>query len=65
MYKRQSQAHLHGKRFALYGDPDQMLGYAAFLLELGAEPAHVLATNGGKEWAAKVQELFDLSLIHI
>jgi nitrogenase molybdenum-iron protein beta chain len=44
-----SQAHLHGKRYALYGDPDQMLGYTAFLLELGAEPAHVLSTNGDAE----------------
>ena len=56
-----SQAHLHGKRYALYGDPDQMLGYAQFLLELGAEPAHVLATNGDNTWAAKVQALFDAS----
>ena len=29
------------------------------MLELGAEPAHVLSTNGDKVWAAKVQELFD------
>ena len=56
-----SQAHLHGKKFALYGDPDQMLGLAAFLLELGAEPTHVLATNGGKDWAEKMQALFDSS----
>jgi nitrogenase molybdenum-iron protein beta chain len=56
-----SQAHLHGKRFALYGDPDQMLGYSQFLLELGAEPAHVVATNGGKEWEIKMQALFDAS----
>ncbi len=56
-----SQAHLHGKRYALYGDPDQMLGYTQFLLELGAEPAHVLSTNGGKDWAEKVQALFDAS----
>jgi len=56
-----SQAHLHGKRFALYGDPDQMLGYSAFLLELGAEPAHVVSTNGGKEWEIKMQALFDSS----
>lgn len=56
-----SQAHLHGKRFALYGDPDQMLGYTSFLLELGAEPAHVLSTNGNEVWAAKVQALFDAS----
>jgi nitrogenase molybdenum-iron protein beta chain len=53
-----SQAHLHGKRYALYGDPDQMLGYSAFLMELGAEPSHVLSTNGGKEWEIKMNALF-------
>jgi nitrogenase molybdenum-iron protein beta chain len=56
-----SQAYLHGKRFALFGDPDLMLGYTEFLLELGAEPGHVLSTNGGNDWAAKVQTLFDAS----
>jgi nitrogenase molybdenum-iron protein beta chain len=56
-----SQAHLHGKKYALYGDPDMMLGLAQFLLELGAEPTHVLATNGNEEWAAKVQAAFDAS----
>jgi nitrogenase molybdenum-iron protein beta chain len=54
-----SQAHLHGKRYALYGDPDQMIGYTEFLLELGAEPAHVLSTNGGEEWAKRVQAVLD------
>ncbi|MDG3439195.1 nitrogenase molybdenum-iron protein subunit beta [Nitrospirillum amazonense] len=56
-----SSAHIHGKKFAIYGDPDLCLGLAGFLLELGAEPTHVLATNGSKAWAAKVQELFDSS----
>ncbi|MGD9540687.1 nitrogenase molybdenum-iron protein subunit beta [Methylocystis sp.] len=56
-----SSAHIHGKKFAIYGDPDLCLGLAGFLLELGGEPTHVLATNGGKAWAAKVQELFDSS----
>jgi nitrogenase molybdenum-iron protein beta chain len=56
-----SQAHLHGKRYAMYGDPDMMLGMTEFLLELGAEPAHILATNGEKEWAKKVQEVLDAS----
>jgi nitrogenase molybdenum-iron protein beta chain len=56
-----SSAHIHGKKFAIYGDPDLCLGLAGFLLELGAEPTHVLATNGNKEWAAKVQALFDSS----
>ena len=56
-----SSAHIHGKKFAIYGDPDLCLGLAAFLLELGAEPTTVLATNGGKEWEKKVQALFDSS----
>lgn len=56
-----SQAHLHGKRFALYGDPDLMLGLTQFLLELGAEPVHVLSTNGNDAWAQRVQALLDAS----
>jgi len=56
-----SAAHIHGKKFAIYGDPDLCLGLAGFLLELGAEPTHVLATNGTKAWAQKVQDLFDSS----
>ena len=52
-----SSAHIHGKKFAIYGDPDMCLGLVAFLLELGAEPTHVLSTNGSKEWAKKVEAL--------
>lgn len=52
-----SNAHIHGKKFAIYGDPDMTLGLAQFLLELGAEPTHILATNGGKAWEARVQAL--------
>lgn len=54
-----SQALVHGKRFALYGDPDLALGLTSFLLELGAEPAHVVCTNAGAEWQAKAQALLD------
>jgi nitrogenase molybdenum-iron protein beta chain len=56
-----SSAHIHGKKFAIYGDPDLCLGLAGFLLEIGAEPTHVLATNGSKDWVEKVQALFDSS----
>jgi nitrogenase molybdenum-iron protein beta chain len=56
-----SQAHIHGKRFALYGDPDLTLGLTEFLLELGAEPVHVLSTNGNDDWVEKVQALLDNS----
>ena len=45
-----SHAWLHGKRFALWGDPDFVQGLTKFLLELGAEPIHILANNGNKRW---------------
>ncbi len=52
---------VHGRRFAVYGDPDFTLGMVGFLLELGAEPVHVLSTNGTKKWAKQAQELLDSS----
>jgi nitrogenase molybdenum-iron protein beta chain len=56
-----SSAHIHGKKFAIYGDPDMCYGLAEFILELGGEPVHILATNGNKAWEAKVQALLDSS----
>ena len=50
-----SSAHIHGKKFAIYGDPDLCLGVASFLMELGAEPVTILSTNGGKAWEAKMR----------
>ena len=52
-----SQAWLHGKTFAIYGDPDFVYGMAQFVMELGGEPVHCLATNGSKKWAKKMEEL--------
>ncbi|MGP6191747.1 MAG: nitrogenase molybdenum-iron protein subunit beta [Vulcanimicrobiaceae bacterium] len=56
-----SSAHLHGKRFAVYGDPDLCLGLAGFLMELGAEPVHILSTNGGRTWEERTRALLDSS----
>lgn len=56
-----SQAHLHGKTYAIYGDPDFVYAMARFVMELGGEPIHCLATNGSKAWAKKMQELLDSS----
>jgi len=44
-----AQQYLHGKRFAVYGDPDQVAGWVAFLLEMGATPHHVLVSKGSKK----------------
>jgi nitrogenase molybdenum-iron protein beta chain len=54
-----SSAHIHGKKFAIYADPDLCIGLAEFIMECGGEPTHILATNGGKAWEAKVQALLD------
>ncbi|XXG31879.1 MAG: nitrogenase component 1 [Ferrovum myxofaciens] len=41
-----SSAHIHGRSLRSMGILTQCLGLAAFLMELGAEPVHVLSTNG-------------------
>jgi len=46
-----SMNYLHGKSFSVYGDPDFVTAATRFLLEVGAEPTHLLATNGNKSWA--------------
>lgn len=56
-----SQAYLHGKKVAVFGDPDFVYAMAAFLLEMGCEPTHCLSTNGSKAWAAQMEELFATS----
>jgi nitrogenase molybdenum-iron protein beta chain len=56
-----AQQYLHGKRFALYGDPDQLLGWVSFLLEMGAVPAHVLSSKGSKKLEKELQGLLDAS----
>ncbi|MDR3587040.1 MAG: nitrogenase molybdenum-iron protein subunit beta [Desulfosporosinus sp.] len=40
-----SHQYMHGKRFALFGDPDLLMGLVSFLLEMGAEPVHIVCTN--------------------
>ena len=52
-----SHTWLHGKKFAIYGDPDFVMGTVKFLLEVGAEPTHVLANNANKRWGKAVEKL--------
>ncbi len=56
-----SQAYLHGKKFAVYGDPDMVYGLTAFLLEIGAEPTHLLCSSAPKGWEETMQALLDSS----
>jgi nitrogenase molybdenum-iron protein beta chain len=56
-----SQSWLHGKKYAIYGDPDFVYGMARFIMETGGEPVHCLATNGNKAWETKMTELLATS----
>ena len=53
--------YIHGKKFAIYGDPDYLLGYISFLLEMGAKPYHILCSKGSKKLAKEIQALLDTS----
>ncbi|MGB8929927.1 MAG: nitrogenase molybdenum-iron protein subunit beta [Anaeromyxobacteraceae bacterium] len=53
--------YMHGKKFAVYGDPDQLVGYVSFLLEMGATPWHVLCSKGTKKLEKELQALLDAS----
>jgi nitrogenase molybdenum-iron protein beta chain len=53
--------YMHGKKFAVYGDPDYLLGYISFLLEMGAKPYHILCSKGSKKLEKEIQALLDSS----
>lgn len=52
-----TQSWVHGKRAALYGDPDLVLGLLQFLLEIGVEPVHVLVSNSTPAFEKEAKEL--------
>ncbi len=52
-----SHTWLHGKKFALWGDPDFVMGLSKFLMELGAEPTHILCNNGNKRWRKAMDKM--------
>jgi len=56
-----SHPWLHGKKMALYGDPDFTYGMVRFLMELGIEPTHIVCHNGSKRWAKAVNKLLESS----
>jgi len=52
-----SHPYLHGKTFSIWGDPDFLLGLTSFLLELGAEPKHILCNNANKRWRKAMEKM--------
>ncbi|HOV04295.1 MAG TPA: nitrogenase molybdenum-iron protein subunit beta, partial [Kaistiaceae bacterium] len=56
-----SHAWLHGKKYALWGDADYLLGMVKFLLELGAEPRHIVCHHANKRWKKAMEKLLSES----
>jgi nitrogenase molybdenum-iron protein beta chain len=56
-----SMSWLHGKTYAVYGDPDFCLAMTRFIMETGGEPKHVLCTNGSKAWVKQMKALLETS----
>ncbi len=53
--------YLHGKKFAVFGDPDYLLGIVSFLLEMGAKPHHVVCSRATKKFEKEMRALLDTS----
>lgn len=56
-----SHAWLHGKKYALWGDADFVMGMTKFLLELGAEPRHIICHHANKRWKKAMDKILDES----
>ncbi|HLF95811.1 MAG TPA: nitrogenase molybdenum-iron protein subunit beta [Methylococcaceae bacterium] len=52
-----SHAWLHGKKMALFGDPDFVMGMTKILMEFGVEPTHIVCNNGSKRWAKAMEKV--------
>lgn len=56
-----SYPYMHGKKFAIWGDADFLLGVVSFLIEMSAEPTHVLCNHAPEGWAEEMRALLDKS----
>jgi nitrogenase molybdenum-iron protein beta chain len=53
--------YLHGKKFAVAGDPDYLIGIVSFLLEMGAIPYHILCSRTTKKFEKEMKALLATS----
>ncbi|KGE18385.1 nitrogenase molybdenum-iron protein subunit beta [Paenibacillus wynnii] len=56
-----SHPYLHGKRVALVGDPDLLIGLIQFCLETGMEPVHIVCSNGDNGFKEEAEALLAAS----
>ncbi len=51
--------HYHGKKVAMFGDPDMMIAMTEFVIDLGMVPTLVLTGTPGKAFSKEIQGMFD------
>jgi len=51
------QQYLYRKRVALFGDPDQLIPLAEFLVELDMQPVYVVSGTPGKKFERRIREI--------
>lgn len=57
-----SYPYMHGKKFAIYGDPDFLLGLVSFIVEMGGIPSHILCHNAPrKAWEDDMKAILSKS----
>ena len=44
-----SYPYMHGKKIAIWGDPDFLLGMVSFLVEMGSIPTHIVCNNAPRK----------------
>lgn len=54
-----AQQYIHGKRFAIFGDPDMLIGLTGYLLEMGGIPKYILCSNGTEEFKKEANGLLE------
>lgn len=49
--------HFHGKRVAVFGDPDHVIAMTEFLVDLSMRPVHVLTGTPGKAFEKRIRAI--------
>ena len=57
-----SYPYMHGKKIAIWGDPDFLLGMVSFLIEMGSIPTHILCHNAPRKgWEDDMKQVLSKS----
>jgi len=51
--------HFHGKKAAVFGDPDIVIPVTQYLLSLGMKPVHILTGTPGEYFVKKIKKMTD------